>query len=500
MCVLNFIDENKFIDLESTPIDIEAIKIIPEKIAVENSIIAFKEERENLYIAVGSELKQSVIEELNFITNKVLKLFYADRYKIVNLINTYYCKYSAQKALKNVEKDSSKSIISNKIQGSVYVDNMQDVPIVKVVNYIINDAICKQASDIHIEPFEKYVLIRFRIDGIMHEFTKIPKDIYSLLSTRFKIMASMNITEKKMPQDGKIQYSYNNENYDFRVSTLPTFFGEKIVIRILHRSNKMNHLSALGFKNKDIDIINSMIHSHCGIILVTGPTGSGKTTTVYSMVNSLDKEKMNITSIEDPVEYMIENVNQVNVNPKLGFDFPQGLRTILRQDPDIIMLGEIRDEETAKIAIRAAITGHLVISTLHTNGALESISRLLDMGVKDYFIRDALIGIISQRLVRKICPFCKKTYYPSLSEKKELKIENEFKLYKGIGCSKCRNSGYKGRTIVYEMIDFRSIKRSMGDKFEWHDFKDKFKSIDNDCKELIKSGITTYEEFLRLKF
>ncbi|WP_243103917.1 GspE/PulE family protein [Clostridium sp. JN-1] len=497
---MNFINKDKFIDLDSISIDIEAIKAVPEKIAVENSIIAFKEEKENLYIAISRDLEQSVIEELNFITNKALKLFYADKYKIVNLINTYYCRYSAEKALKSMKKNNYDYIIKKKIESSAYGDSIQDVPIVKVVNYIINDALCKQASDIHIEPFERYVLIRFRIDGIMQEFTKIPKDIYSLLNTRFKIMASMDITEKKTPQDGKIQYSYNDENYDFRVSTLPTFFGEKIVIRILHRSSKMNHLSVLGFKNEDIDIIHSMIHSHCGIILVTGPTGSGKTTTLYSMINSLDKKKMNITSIEDPVEYMIENVNQVNVNSKIGFDFPKGLRTILRQDPDVIMLGEIRDEETAKIAIRAAITGHLVISTLHTNGALESISRLLDMGVKNYFIKDALIGVISQRLVRKVCPLCKKAYYPSLSEREELKIREEFKLYKGAGCSKCGNSGYNGRTIVYEMIDFRNIKKSMDSNFNWYDFKDEFKSIDNDCRNLIKSGVTTYEEFLRLKF
>ncbi|WP_243105917.1 GspE/PulE family protein [Clostridium fermenticellae] len=497
---MNLIDKSKFIDLENIKIDIEVIRSIPEKIAVDNSIIAFKEEEGELYIAVSSELKQSVIEKLKFITNKRLKLFYADKFKIANLINTYYCKYSVQMALENTRSGRNSNVLKSEIKSVQYSENMNDVPIVKTVNYIINAAICKQASDIHIEPFESYVVVRFRIDGIMHEFIKIPRDIYSHLSTRIKIMSGINITEKRMPQDGKIQYMYNKDKYDFRVSTLPVFFGEKIVIRILHRSDKLNNLKLLGFKDNDINIIHSMVNRPCGLILITGPTGSGKTTTVYSILNSMNKNKINITSIEDPVEYMIENVNQVNVNLKLGFNFPKGLRSILRQDPDVIMVGEIRDEETAKIAIRAAITGHLVISTLHTNGALESISRLLDMGVKDYFIRDALIGVISQRLIRKICPYCKKEYSPLLTEREELKVNDGLKLYKGTGCLRCENTGYKDRSVVYEIVDFKGIKKNIGDKFEWCNFRNKFKSIDDYCKDLIKSGVTTYEEFLKLKF
>jgi type IV pilus assembly protein PilB len=314
----------------------------------------------------------------------------------------------------------------------------------------------------------------------------------------------MDIAEKRMPQDGKIKYVKQKLNYDLRVSTLPTIYGEKIVIRILYKDEGIKHLSNLGFLKEDENKIRKMVSKSHGLILAVGPTGSGKSTTLYSILNTIDKCKNNIVSIEDPVEYTIDNINQVNVNSKIGLDFAKGLRSILRQDPDVIMLGEIRDEETARIAIRAAVTGHLVISTLHTNDAFESIVRLKDMGIAEYFIEDALLGVISQRLVRKICPYCRSEYKPSFREIKELDLLSADVLYRGEGCTKCNYTGYKGRTVVYEIVHRDYIEKGCL-KNNISNIREKAResnmvSLRQNCIGLIKSGITTYEEFLRINF
>ncbi|MBV7275041.1 type II/IV secretion system protein [Clostridiaceae bacterium UIB06] len=491
------------IDLENTQIDNKVVQKIPEKIANDNCLIAFKEFNDYTYIAVERSPNVSLEEELRFIIGKNIRFFYAHKAQIVNCINSYYCKYSVESAIKNIETQNTDNF-SQQYSKILNEEKLKEAPVVKIVNSILNGAIHQNASDIHLEPFEDETLVRFRVDGIMSYFMSVPHNIYSLVCTRFKIMALMDISERRIPQDGKIKYAYENIEYDLRVSTLPTVYGEKIVIRILYKSIEMKLLDTLGFGEKAVKSIKSMLENRYGIILVTGPTGSGKTTTLYSMLNSLNKKEKNITSIEDPVEYSVKNVNQVNVNSKIGFSFAEGLRSILRQDPDVIMLGEIRDEETAQIAIRAAITGHLVISTLHTNDAAESILRLEDMGIPDYFLEEALKCIISQRLVRRICPYCKKPYYASNSESKSLNLPMNYNLYKGTGCWQCNYTGYKGRIVVYEIMDLNRLKNiNIKSQKSIEDIRkvnmDKgMVSMKDHCTELVKNGVTTYEEFMRI--
>ncbi len=491
------------VDLENMYIDAQVVKEIPEDMARVNCLMAFKEYDKELNVAINKNPDISLKDELRFITNKDVKFFYEDKDKITNAINTYYCKCSVEKAIETIQIE--KKLYSKKDNNEFINDeNLQKAPVVKITNSIINAALSKGASDIHLEPFQNNILVRFRIDGIIREFTEIPKSVYLLLCTRLKIMASMDISEKRIPQDGKIKYTYENNSYDFRMSTLPTVFGEKIVIRVLYKSESIKFLDSLGFNKNDIKDIKAMLRNSHGIILVTGPTGSGKTTTLYSMLNTLNKKEKNITSIEDPVECIIENINQVKVNNNIGFNFAKGLKSILRQDPDVIMVGEIRDEETAHIAVRAAVTGHLVLSTLHTNSASESALRLLEMGIPTYFVEDALVGVIAQRLVRKICTHCKQVYSPNENEIKHLKLKLDSKLCKGIGCCKCGGTGYRGRTVVYEIVDIKSLKDNNIINKKYTEDSSNFNlnkytiSIRDNCIELVKRGITTYEEFMRI--
>lgn len=312
-------------------------------------------------------------------------------------------------------------------------------------------------------------------------------------------MSYMNIAEKNIPQDGKIQNNYR-ENNDFRVSTLPTVYGEKLVIRILYKNEKIADLKSLGFLKEDRKNIEKMLKKPNGLILISGPTGSGKSTTLYSMLQYINNKEKNIITIEEPVEYTIDGINQVNVDYKRELTFLKGLKSILRQDPDIIMVGEIRDEETAKVAVRASITGHLVLSTLHTNGALESIIRLLDMKIEPYILSDALRGIISQRLVRKICPYCKEAYIPSTEEKKFLNLKEEFLLYKGKGCHKCNNTGYIGRIVLYEYINIDKEKKDLIKNIVKNNNEEIF--LENSLKENVNKaliqGRTSFSEIQRI--
>ncbi|WP_241428168.1 GspE/PulE family protein [Clostridium sp. DJ247] len=492
------------VDLENTIINNKSLMLLPEKIVIENKLIAFNEVDNNLYVAISEEPSISLIEELRFISGKNIKLFFVEQSQIVKVINNYYRKYSLQDDVEIITTNHKNYPTENYEENLVNVkEDYEEAPTIKITNSLISAAIYKNASDIHIEPGQDSSLIRFRIDGIITKYMPLPMKIYITVCTRIKVMASMDIAERRMPQDGKIKYMLDDKNYDLRVSTLPTIYGEKIVIRILYKSKKMQHLDSLGFSEKDVKMVRSMIYKPNGLILVTGPTGSGKTTTLYSMLNSLDKKKKNIVSIEDPVEYTLSNINQVNVNTKIGFTFAEGLRSILRQDPDVIMVGEIRDEETAQIAVRAAITGHLVITTLHTSDAAESILRLEDMGIPSYFLKDALVGIVAQRLVRKICPYCKNAYEPSEHERQQLNLTLGNKLYKGNGCWRCSDTGYNGRTAIYEIVDMKKF-RNKTENYERiealrrRDVEDETSSMKNNCINLVKNGITSYEEFMRI--
>ena len=409
------------------------------------------------------------LEDFRLATGKNIIFKTMKEDEISRSIEKYYSKNQS------IESDFSKDILEN----------------------ILQKAVLLNASDIHIEPFEKLLKIRMRVDGSLKEINTYNIELHSQLSTLIKLLAGMNIAEKRLPQDGRIDKDIDNNIVDLRISTIPTVYGEKIVIRILNRNTFFKSKYEIGFSDEAINKIKSMTASMSGLIIVTGPTGSGKTTTLYSILNDFKNIDKNIVTIEDPVEYKIEGINQIQVNYKYGLDFATGLKSILRQDPDIIMIGEIRDKETAQIAIRAASTGHLVISTMHTNNSVESISRLVDMGVPRYLISSVLKGVISQKLVRKVCGHCSIEEELDENTYKKLKLKT-IKIEQG--CSKCNYSGYKGRIAVYEILEIdKNIKHSIIDSELSDEIYNLGKlngmiSFQDSCSYLLKNGITTLKE------
>ena len=363
--------------------------------------------------------------------------------------------YSNEEVIKAAEELSKEALESKVIVKDDDIDDIKNAPVVKMIEYMFKNSIEMRASDIHIEPYEKEVRIRYRIDGELSTVNLIGIESLPPLVARIKILAGLNIAEKRIPQDGRIITKVDEKEVDLRVSILPVVYGEKVVIRILDKNNYKVHKEHLGLSTENINKLNRIISNPHGIVLVTGPTGSGKSTTLYSILDDINSENINIVTVEDPVEYTLEGINQVNVNNKSGMTFASGLRSILRQDPDVIMIGEIRDDETAEIAVKAAITGHLVLSTLHTNDAPTTITRLIDMGIENYLVATSVVGVIAQRLVRKICPYCKTSYVASDYEKRILDIDEkeELILYSAKGCGYCNNSGYIGRVGVYEIME-----------------------------------------------
>lgn len=451
------------IELEKIEVDTSLSREIPEEMARENCLVGFKRDDRTLYVAVSNMPDFELVEKLKFVTKHNVAFFKSQKQKIFDFIDNMYYKRKLDIAINSIET----SIEEDENSGE---DDLKESPVIKTVNYVMEMAIVKNASDIHIEPFEGYLNIRFRIDGTILKFMEMPKKIYPFICTRIKIMAGMDISERRIPQDGKIRFSRNNEKYDIRVSTLPTIYGEKIVMRILYRDRDICSLEKLGFLKKDAEKIMYMTSKQNGMLLCAGPTGSGKSTTIYSILNNVDKTGKNIVSIEDPVEYAMDGISQVNVNNKAGVSFASGLRATLRQDPDIIVVGEIRDAETANIAVRAAITGHFVLSTIHTSSAEEAVFRLESMGIPSYFIKDALIGVISQRLVRKLCTDCRKKEYEAYSSK---------------GCSKCNYTGYSGRILTYEVNFMKNPSMNTT-------------TMKNNSMNLVEKGITSLEEIRKI--
>lgn len=489
------------INLHRIQIDVNILKLLPREVMLKYTAVPFNMEANLIHVAMSNPEDEKALEHIKFYVKREVKVYSADSSEITAAIDELSERQLTDFALNQLSRQFNEDII--KASNNEYNTSSESSPIVKLTEFIINQAIRRKVSDIHLEPFENEVNIRFRVDGILQEFMTIPRNIYLLLSSRIKIEGSMNIAEKRLPQDGKLTFKTDDAILDLRVSSLPTIHGEKLVIRILYKKEKLFNLSSLGFDRAACEkLLNAVKGSH-GIILVTGPTGSGKTTTLYAMLNELDKQRNNIVTIEDPVEFTIHGINQVNINTKAGLSFASGLRSILRQDPNYIMLGEIRDEETAQIAIRAAITGHLVISTLHTNDAVTSVLRLIDMGVPNYLVADALSVCTAQRLVRRICPYCKVEYKPSNKEVFDLDLNGNELLHKGQGCIFCNYSGYGGRSVVYEIITFDDNSRRMiidkkiGDLKRYNELKGSV-SLKNCCKGLVLEGITTYEEYLKV--
>ena len=409
----------KSVDLNTIDFNRKAISLIPENLCKKYTLIPFNFENNKIQVTLEDPLNIFAIVDLAISTGFEIESFISRKDDIKKYIGIYYSTQQVDNAAIQLSKESTKALKNSK-EAFELTSDVNSAPVVKMVDYLFKNSVELKASDIHIEPFENEIRIRYRIDGKLRTINKLGIESLAPLVTRIKIMAGLNIAEKRIPQDGKIMIKINDKEIDLRISILPVAFGEKIVIRILNKGSGVIRKEDLGMDKENIDKINRIISNPHGIILVTGPTGSGKSTTLYSVLSELNSSELNIITVEDPVEFTMNGVNQVNVNEKAGLTFASGLRSILRQDPDIVMIGEIRDEETAEIAIRAAITGHLVLSTLHTNDAPSSIARLIDMGVKPYLVSTSVVGVIAQRLVRKICDHCKTPYEASDYEKKVL--------------------------------------------------------------------------------
>ncbi len=448
-----------FVNLNETNIPPEVLTTIPEGIVRSHDLIPVQLAGNRLQITMSDPLDVFIIDEINYQTGYEVAVGISPESQIEAAIRHYYgTSDTLQAAVDTLAAEKEEEVV--RLEESFFNTfdlgggDEQDVPIINLVNTVIQQAINDKASDIHIEPDEEMIKVRYRIDGMLNELMKAPKSIQSELLSRLKIMAQMDISEKRLPQDGRIKVKVKDTGIDLRVSSLPTVFGEKIAIRILDKSRMQLTLDQVGFDEELLKLFKTLSLSPNGIILMTGPTGSGKTSTLYAAINFIRNAQINITTVEDPVEYLIPSINQVQVRPDIGLTFARTLRSILRQDPNVILIGEIRDFETAQIAIEAALTGHLVFSTLHTNDAASAVTRLIEMGVEPYLVGSAVIAVGGQRLVRKICPSCKAPYIPDdlLREQLSKYGFTAQTLNKGVGCLTCRRSGYLGRTAIHEIM------------------------------------------------
>lgn len=493
--------------LDFINIDLKLVKLVPESLARKYSLIPIAIAGNNIDVAMSDPLNIFAMDDVRVASGYEVNPLIASETEIIKTIDKLYSGQKVEMAAEEFAKEH-KLKLEKEDESLEKIVDINRAPIIKLVDLILNDAIKSSSSDIHIEPFEKYIKVRYRIDGELIEKKRLPIEFLSALITRIKILSNLNIAEKRIPQDGRMKVNIDKKDIDLRISTLPTIHGEKVVIRILRNDSVKIGKETLGMSSENIEKLDRIIKSPFGIILVTGPTGSGKSTTLYTILNELNSAETNIVTVEDPVEYMLEGVNQVNVNVKAGLTFAAGLRSILRQDPDIVMIGEMRDAETAEISVRAAITGHLVLSTIHTNDATSTIVRLEDMGLESYLVASSITGIIAQRLVRKVCPFCKEEYDASGYEKEILGLDkNEnIKLTRGKGCPKCNNSGYYGRMGVYEIMEITKEHRELimnnatTNELKNFSIKNGMKTIRKSCEEMVLEGKTTVDELVKIAF
>lgn len=485
------------VSLHKYHIDPAITQIIPESMAKRYQVLPFLKEGGKLMVAMADPLDYFAIEDLRMSTGFRIEPAISTRDELQRAIARHYGMRDSMNQML-IELPTQEEITETEITD-------EDSPIVRLVNQMIQQAVQLRASDIHVDPGENNLLIRYRIDGTLRTERLIPKQMQGFITARLKIMARLNIAERRLPQDGRIKMQFDYKMIDIRVSSLPTMHGEKIVLRLLDLSTGIKAVDTLGFSEGNAASFKEMIGRPYGIMLITGPTGSGKTTTLYSALSQLNQETVNIITVEDPVEYQLEGINQVHVNPAIGLTFAAGLRSILRQDPNIVMVGEIRDTETAEIAVRASLTGHLVLSTLHTNDAVSSISRLRDMGVEPYLIASSLIGVVAQRLVRKICTDCKETYKPSqqeaiMLERYGLRTDN---LHRGSGCGSCNSTGYRGRLAIHEVLTIDDHMRQLvTDSASVEELRSAAKvggmvQLMEDGLLKVSQGMTTLQEVLR---
>lgn len=504
----------EFIDLTKVNIPIEMAQAVPKNIAKQYQVVPVKIVKGELYLAMSDPLNFYAIEEVRKAVRKKVVPMVATLSAVEHAIQVLYGNEGAAKAIEEMKREAATGNEAAVQADSSFVANQlgeesaNSAPTIRLVNSIIERAITERASDIHLEPHETELRVRMRIDGMMRDILTVPRNLQGSVISRLKIMSGMDIAERRIPQDGRFNVVIKNKNIDLRISTLPTVYGEKIVARLLDKSSGTLSKEAIGLEGADLEKYEKMIHCRSGVILLVGPTGSGKSTTMYTMIDELNTREVNLVTLEDPVEYNIDGVNQVQINEKTGMTFANGLRAILRQDPDIIAVGEIRDGETAEIAMRAAITGHVVLSTVHTNDAVGTVDRLKDIGVEPYLISSALRGVISQRLVRRICPKCRKPYTPTAEELDTLglKAADGLVFYKGEGCPNCFDTGYRGRIAVFEMLPItRKVRTMIADGSSRAQIEEELKSpeagfvsLRENALRLVKEGITTSSEITRV--
>ncbi|MDI9460744.1 MAG: GspE/PulE family protein [Saccharofermentanales bacterium] len=501
-----------YIDLTKVDIPVQMAQLLPKNIARKHDVVPVRVAGDTLYVAMSDPLNFVGIEEVKSATKKRVIPMIATKSATDRAIHVLYGSENVSRAIDEMQKSMNIDTVQpiGDLLESGEIDD-QAAPGIRLVNSIIERGAQENASDIHMEPRENGFVIRMRIDGVLHEMFTVPQNLQSSVISRVKIMGEMDIAERRIPQDGRSHIRVRGRDIDLRISTLPTKYGEKVVIRFLEKSESLLTSDGIGLAGKLLDSYNQLIANTNGVILIAGPTGSGKTTTMYTMVNELNREEVNLVTLEDPIEYNIDGVNQVQINEKVGMTFANGLRSILRQDPDIIAVGEIRDGETAEIAMRAAITGHLVLSTIHTNSALATLDRLLDIGVEPYLIAGALKGVVAQRLLRKICPSCKEAYTPGEDELVSMGLDpdrsKDVRFYRGTGCPDCLGTGYRGRTAAFEMLVLNSeIKQKIRENAPHHEIEEamyrspNFETMSQNCLRLVLEGKSTASEAKRILY
>ena len=487
-----------FIEISNYPVDATAFSMIPEEIARKHLIMPISfDKKGRLIVAVANPDNIFALDDVGIITGYGVVPVIATESDLTSSIEKYYKMGEVGGLQEGLEDERKLSEVR---------EVAEDAPLVKLINIMLTQAVRDRASDVHFEPQEKDIRVRFRIDGVLHEVMRPPKRVQAAMISRLKIMAGINIAEQRKPQDGRCTLAIDKIPVDFRVATLPTVYGERVVLRILKKESILIELGDLGFLPKTLERFKSSFTKPYGTILVTGPTGSGKSTTLYATLNILNSPEKNIITVEDPVEYRLKGINQIQVNPRAGLTFASGLRSILRCDPDIIMVGEIRDRETALIAIESALTGHLVLSTLHTNDASSAITRLTEMGIEPFLTSSAVDAVVAQRLARRLCPHCKEAYTPTSEIQKELglPLDEKVTLYRAKGCNKCNDTGYRGRVGLYELmivgetIERLTVERKSAEEIKKVAVSEGMLTLRQDGVEKALKGITSLEEVMRV--
>lgn len=501
-----------FIDLSNVILPTELTNVIPKSLAKKYNMVPVKVTPDDVYLAMSDPMNLIAQEEARAAARRRIIPMVSTKIAIERAVMQLYGNEGAARAIEDMRNEATAAAGPGESSDARFVatlldseDDAQSAPTIRLVNSIIERAATERASDVHLEPREGDLQVRMRIDGLMRNVLTVPRDLQGSVISRLKIMGGMNIAERRVPQDGRANVRIKSRDIDLRLSTLPTIYGESVVVRLLDKSSQLLDPKGIGLYGDNLEKYERLIHSNNGVVLIAGPTGSGKSSTMYTMIRALNTEQVKLITLEDPVEYNIDGTNQVQINEKTGLTFSSGLRSILRQDPDIVAVGEIRDGETAEIAMRAAITGHLVLSTIHTYDALSTIDRLMDIGVEPYLISSGLRGIISQRLVRRICPHCREEYTPAPEELEAIGLHpgDGVRYFRGKGCPMCFHTGYRGRTAVFEILVIdRTLRRAIAESANREEIRTilaqaDFTPLSASCIQLVHDGVTTVEEAAR---